>query len=189
MWLRCSVAMPPQATKHSLQKGCRQRQPESTSCSIDQARSRRCRVGSPDGRGAGTDPGRGGGRGLRSRKSTGLVPGHRQVTRWATDDPATRQPSLGRGARQEDPRLRGLGRKRARHLYQWPRDRRRGINSAPLAKIKRAVHKGTSLHVFQAGIQARAIYDRHGFTITETTGGAQYSSASLPNLTPGGDPV
>lgn len=64
-------------------------------------------------------------------------------------------------------------------LYLLPGSRRQGIGSGLLEEVRRhSGPEGLSLHVFQANTGARAFYERHGFTVTETNDG----SANLENL-------
>ncbi|MFV2120120.1 GNAT family N-acetyltransferase [Streptomyces sp. Act-28] len=50
------------------------------------------------------------------------------------------------------------------HLYLRPDVRRRGIGSALLEAVREASPERLSLHVFQRNVDARAFYERHGFT-------------------------
>ncbi|GGP99791.1 GNAT family N-acetyltransferase [Streptomyces roseolilacinus] len=50
------------------------------------------------------------------------------------------------------------------HLYLRPDVRRRGIGSALLEAVREASPEQLSLHVFQRNAEARAFYERHGFT-------------------------
>ncbi|MFC9758517.1 GNAT family N-acetyltransferase [Streptomyces sp. NPDC056921] len=50
------------------------------------------------------------------------------------------------------------------HLYLSPGVRRRGIGSLLLAEVRRLADGELTLYVFQRNTDARAFYERHGFT-------------------------
>ncbi|MEW2180132.1 GNAT family N-acetyltransferase [Streptomyces sp. NPDC005406] len=50
------------------------------------------------------------------------------------------------------------------HLYLRPDMRRRGIGTLLLAKARERSPQGLALHAFQRNADARAFYERHGFT-------------------------
>ncbi|MFC5149862.1 GNAT family N-acetyltransferase [Streptomyces aureoversilis] len=68
------------------------------------------------------------------------------------------------------------------HLYLRPDLRRRGIGTLLLNEVKRHATDGVSLHVFQQNTGARAFYERHGFTVTDTSDGSRNMEA-LPDMT------
>lgn len=51
------------------------------------------------------------------------------------------------------------------HLYVRPDVLRRGVGSRLLAAVRRHAPGGLRLHVFEANVDARAFYARHGFTV------------------------
>ncbi|GGY10909.1 GNAT family N-acetyltransferase [Streptomyces hiroshimensis] len=68
------------------------------------------------------------------------------------------------------------------HLYLRPDLRRRGIGTLLLDAVKRHASGGVSLHVFQQNTGARAFYERHGFTVVDTSDGSRNMEA-LPDMT------
>lgn len=68
------------------------------------------------------------------------------------------------------------------HLYLHPDIRRRGLGSALLATVKEASPKELSLHVFQRNDEARAFYERHGFTAGELNDGSR-NEEKEPDMT------
>ncbi|WP_405722701.1 GNAT family N-acetyltransferase [Streptomyces sp. NBC_01537] len=73
-------------------------------------------------------------------------------------------------------------------LYLLPGARRRGIGTLLLDEVRRHSPGGLSLHVFQANADARAFYERHGFTVTDTNDGSA-NMENLPQLTYGWKPA
>ncbi len=67
-------------------------------------------------------------------------------------------------------------------LYLLPDARRQGIGTLLLDGVKRHSPDGLSLHVFRQNTDARAFYESHGFTVTETNDGSA-NMENLPQLT------
>ncbi|MFD3491986.1 GNAT family N-acetyltransferase [Streptomyces sp. NPDC058690] len=59
------------------------------------------------------------------------------------------------------------------HLYLRPGVRRRGIGSLLLAKAREISPEELTLHVFQRNTDARAFYERHGFTAVDFNDGSR----------------
>ncbi|WP_406425153.1 GNAT family N-acetyltransferase [Streptomyces sp. NBC_01589] len=59
------------------------------------------------------------------------------------------------------------------HLYLRPDVRRRGIGSLLLAKAREISPEELTLHVFQRNTDARAFYERHGFTAVDFNDGSR----------------
>ncbi|MFJ7945706.1 GNAT family N-acetyltransferase [Streptomyces sp. NPDC096354] len=59
------------------------------------------------------------------------------------------------------------------HLYLRPDVRRRGIGSLLLAKAREFSPEELTLHVFQRNTDARAFYERHGFTAVDFNDGSR----------------
>ncbi|MEU3448149.1 GNAT family N-acetyltransferase [Streptomyces thermolilacinus] len=68
------------------------------------------------------------------------------------------------------------------HLYLRPDVRRRGIGSALLDTVRAASPGELSLHVFQRNTDARAFYERHGFTAGAYDDGSR-NEESEPDVT------
>jgi ribosomal protein S18 acetylase RimI-like enzyme len=68
------------------------------------------------------------------------------------------------------------------HLYLRPDARRQGIGTLLLDEVRRHSPDGVSLHVFQQNTEARAFYQRHGFTIVDTSDGDR-NMENLPDMT------
>ncbi|MGW4791634.1 N-acetyltransferase family protein [Nonomuraea sp. NPDC004297] len=68
------------------------------------------------------------------------------------------------------------------HLYLRPDVRRQGIGTLLLDTVRRHSPEGVSLHVFQQNTNARAFYERHGFTVLDTSDGSG-NMESLPDMT------
>jgi ribosomal protein S18 acetylase RimI-like enzyme len=68
------------------------------------------------------------------------------------------------------------------HLYLRPDVRRQGVGTLLLDEVKRNSPDGVSLHVFQQNTDARAFYERHGFTVLDTSDGSRNMEA-LPDMT------
>ncbi|MBB4919460.1 GNAT family N-acetyltransferase [Streptosporangium saharense] len=68
------------------------------------------------------------------------------------------------------------------HLYLRPDVRRRGIGTLLLDEVRRHSPHGLSLHVFQRNAEARAFYERHGFTVLDTDDGRR-NMEKLPDMT------
>jgi ribosomal protein S18 acetylase RimI-like enzyme len=72
-------------------------------------------------------------------------------------------------------------------LYLRPDVLRQGIGTLLLDEIKRHSPDGLSLHVFQQNTDARAFYERHGFTVVDTSDGSR-NMEGLPDMTLGWTP-
>ncbi|KPC84539.1 MULTISPECIES: GNAT family N-acetyltransferase [unclassified Streptomyces] len=68
------------------------------------------------------------------------------------------------------------------HLYLRPDVRRQGIGSLLLDEVRRYSPEGVSLYVFQENTDARAFYERHGFTVLDTNDGDR-NMENLPDMT------
>ncbi|MGW3659969.1 N-acetyltransferase family protein [Streptomyces sp. NPDC005151] len=68
------------------------------------------------------------------------------------------------------------------HLYLRPDVRRRGIGSTLLDAVREASHKELTLHVFQRNSEARAFYEKHGFTAVDFNDGSR-NEESEPDAT------
>lgn len=108
--------------------------------------------------------------------------GHDEVTRWVEDVLLTSRRTwvavrdgqvLGYAALEGD---------MLEHLYLRPEVRRRGIGTLLLDEVRRHSPDGVSLHVFQQNTEARAFYERHGFTVLDTSDG-QGNMERLPDMT------
>ena len=67
------------------------------------------------------------------------------------------------------------------HLYVEPAFHGRGVGSA-LVRLAQAEQDELRLHTFQSNLRARALYERHGFTIEELTDG-QRNEEKMPDVT------
>jgi ribosomal protein S18 acetylase RimI-like enzyme len=67
-------------------------------------------------------------------------------------------------------------------LYLRPDVRRQGIGTLLLDTVRRHSPEGVSLHVFQQNTDARAFYERHGFTVLDTSDGRR-NMENLPDMT------
>ena len=66
--------------------------------------------------------------------------------------------------------------------YLRPDVRRQGIGTLLLDEVRRHSPDGVSLHVFQQNTDARAFYERHGFTVVDTSDGDR-NMENLPDMT------
>jgi ribosomal protein S18 acetylase RimI-like enzyme len=67
------------------------------------------------------------------------------------------------------------------HLYVDPEVHGRGIGGA-LVRLAQSEQDELRLHTFQANLRARALYERHGFTVEELTDG-QRNEEKMPDVT------
>jgi ribosomal protein S18 acetylase RimI-like enzyme len=67
------------------------------------------------------------------------------------------------------------------HLYVDPDVQGRGIGGA-LVRLAQGEQGELRLHTFQANLRARALYERHGFTIEELTDGRR-NEEKMPDVT------
>ncbi|GAA1243910.1 GNAT family N-acetyltransferase [Kitasatospora nipponensis] len=70
------------------------------------------------------------------------------------------------------------------HLYLRPDVRRQGIGTYLLNEAKWHSAGALSLHVFEQNTDARAFYERHGFTVLSVSDGSE-NMEKLPDLTMG----
>jgi ribosomal protein S18 acetylase RimI-like enzyme len=107
---------------------------------------------------------------------------HEQVTRWVRDVllrqcriwVAVRDAEIMGYAALDGDILEGL--------YLRPDVRRQGIGTLLLDEVRRQSPDGVSLHVFQQNTDARAFYERHGFTVFDTSDGDR-NMENLPDMT------
>ena len=107
---------------------------------------------------------------------------HEQVTRWVRDV-LLRQCRTWVAVR--DAEIMGyaaLDGDMLEHLYLRPDVRRQGIGTLLLDEVRRHSPDGVSLHVFQQNTGARAFYERHGFTVFDTSDGDR-NMENLPDMT------
>jgi GNAT superfamily N-acetyltransferase len=107
---------------------------------------------------------------------------HEQVTRWVRDV-LLRQCRTWVAVR--DAEITGyaaLDGDILEHLYLRPDARRQGIGTLLLDEVRRHSPNGVSLHVFQQNTDARAFYERHGFTVFDTSDGDR-NMENLPDMT------
>lgn len=67
-------------------------------------------------------------------------------------------------------------------LYLRPDGLRQGIGTLLLDTVRRHSPEGVSLHVFQQNTDARAFYERRGFTVLDTSDG-RGNMENLPDMT------
>jgi GNAT superfamily N-acetyltransferase len=67
-------------------------------------------------------------------------------------------------------------------LYLRPDVRRQGVGTLLLDEVRRHSPEGLSLMVFEQNTDARAFYERHGFTVLDTNDGSR-NMEKLPDLT------
>ena len=107
---------------------------------------------------------------------------HEQVTRWVRDV-LLRQCRAWVAVR--DAEIMGyaaLDGDMLEDLYLRPDVRRQGIGTLLLDEVRRHSPDGVSLHVFQQNTDARAFYERHGFTVFDTNDGDR-NMENLPDMT------
>lgn len=68
------------------------------------------------------------------------------------------------------------------HLYLRPDVLRQGLGTRLLDVVRQHSPAGLSLHVFQQNTQARAFYERHGFTVFDLNDGER-NMEKLPDMT------
>jgi ribosomal protein S18 acetylase RimI-like enzyme len=68
------------------------------------------------------------------------------------------------------------------HLYLRPDVHRQGIGTLLLNEVRGRSPEGVSLHVFQQNTNARAFYERYGFTVLDTSDGRR-NMENLPDMT------
>jgi GNAT superfamily N-acetyltransferase len=108
--------------------------------------------------------------------------GHDQVTRWVEDVLLT---TCRMWVAERDTEILGyaaLEGDMLEHLYLRPDVRRQGIGTLLLDEVRRHSPDGLSLHVFEQNTEARAFYERHGFTVLDTSDGSR-NMENLPDMT------
>jgi ribosomal protein S18 acetylase RimI-like enzyme len=96
---------------------------------------------------------------------------HEQVTRWIRDVPLRQCRTWVAVRDAEIMGYAALDGDVLEHLYLRPDARRQGIGTLLLDEVRRHSPDGVSLHVFQQNTEARAFYQRHGFTIVDSSDG------------------
>jgi ribosomal protein S18 acetylase RimI-like enzyme len=107
---------------------------------------------------------------------------HEQVTRWV-EEVLLKEGRLWVAVR--DGEILGyaaLAGDMLEHLYLRPDSRRQGIGTLLLDEVRRHRPDGVTLHVFQQNTDARAFYQRHGFTVLDTSDGHR-NMENLPDMT------
>jgi ribosomal protein S18 acetylase RimI-like enzyme len=107
---------------------------------------------------------------------------HEQVTRWALDVLLRQCRTWVAVRRAEVMGYAALDGDMLEHLYLRPDARRQGIGTLLLDEVRRHSPDGVSLHVFQQNTDARAFYQRHGFTVFDTSDGDR-NMENLPDMT------
>ena len=107
---------------------------------------------------------------------------HEQVTRWVRDV-VLRQCRTWVAVRDgEVMGYAALDGDVLEDLYLRPDVRRQGIGTLLLDEVRRHSPDGLSLHVFQQNVDAQAFYQRHGFTVSDTSDGDR-NMENLPDMT------
>lgn len=107
---------------------------------------------------------------------------HEQVTRWVRD---ILLKQCRTWVAERDAEIAGyaaLGGDVLEDLYLRPDVLRQGIGTLLLDEVRRHSPEGVSLHVFQQNTDARAFYERHGFTVLDTSDGDR-NMENLPDMT------
>ncbi|MFH8762454.1 GNAT family N-acetyltransferase [Streptomyces althioticus] len=107
---------------------------------------------------------------------------HEQVSRWVRDVVLRRCRTWVAVRRAEIVGYAALDGDMLDHLYLRPDVRRQGIGTLLLDEVRRHSPEGLVLHVFQQNIGARAFYERHGFTVLDTSDGSR-NMENLPDMT------
>lgn len=107
---------------------------------------------------------------------------HEQVSRWVRDVVLRRCRTWVAVRRAEIVGYAALDGDMLNHLYLRPDVRRQGIGTLLLDEVRRHSPEGVVLHVFQQNIGARAFYERHGFTVLDTSDGSR-NMENLPDMT------
>lgn len=107
---------------------------------------------------------------------------HEQVSRWVRDVVLRRCRTWVAVRRAEIVGYAALDGDMLDHLYLRPDVRRQGIGTLLLDEVRRHSPEGVVLHVFQQNIGARAFYERHGFTVLDTSDGSR-NMENLPDMT------
>ncbi|MEV7406467.1 GNAT family N-acetyltransferase [Streptomyces althioticus] len=107
---------------------------------------------------------------------------HEQVSRWVRDVVLRRCRTWVAVRRAEIVGYAALDGDMLDHLYLRSDVRRQGIGTLLLDEVRRHSPEGLVLHVFQQNVGARAFYERHGFTVLETSDGSR-NMENLPDMT------
>ncbi|WP_329572849.1 GNAT family N-acetyltransferase [Streptomyces sp. NBC_01361] len=107
---------------------------------------------------------------------------HEQVTRWVRDILLKQCRTWVAVRDAEIAGYAALGGDVLEDLYLRPDVRRQGIGTLLLDEVRRHSPEGVSLHVFQQNTDARAFYERHGFTVLDTSDGDR-NMENLPDMT------
>jgi GNAT superfamily N-acetyltransferase len=107
---------------------------------------------------------------------------HEQVTRWVRDVLLKQCRTWVAVRYAEITGYATLDGDMLEHLYLRPDVRRQGIGTLLLNEVRRHSPEGVSLHVFQQNTDARAFYNRHGFTVLDTSDGDR-NMENLPDMT------
>ena len=107
---------------------------------------------------------------------------HEQVTRWVRDVVLRQCRTWVAVRAAEIMGYAALDGDMLEHLYLRPDVRRQGIGTLLLDEVRRYRPDGVSLHVFQQNTDARAFYERHGFTVFDTNDGDR-NMENLPDMT------
>ncbi|MER5753626.1 GNAT family N-acetyltransferase [Streptomyces sp. NPDC002088] len=107
---------------------------------------------------------------------------HEQVTRWVRDVLLKQCRTWVAVRDAEITGYAALDGDMLEHLYLHPDVRRQGIGTLLLNEVRRHSPDGVSLHVFQQNNDARAFYERHGFTVLDTSDGDR-NMENLPDMT------
>ncbi|WP_018348716.1 GNAT family N-acetyltransferase [Longispora albida] len=107
---------------------------------------------------------------------------HEQVTRWVVDVLLGQCRTWVAVRDGEITGYAALDGDMLEHLYLRPGVRRQGIGTLLLDEVRRHSPAGVSLHVFQQNTGARAFYERHGFTVLDTSDGDR-NMENLPDMT------
>jgi ribosomal protein S18 acetylase RimI-like enzyme len=107
---------------------------------------------------------------------------HEEVTRWIRDVVLRRCRTWVAVRGSEIVGYAALDGDMLEDLYLRPDVRRQGIGTLLLDEVRRHSPGGLSLYVFQQNTDARAFYERHGFTVLDTNDGER-NMENLPDLT------
>ncbi|MDH6580709.1 GNAT family N-acetyltransferase [Kitasatospora sp. MAP5-34] len=112
---------------------------------------------------------------------------HEQVTRWAAEVLLEECRTWVAVRGTEVLGYAGLESDVLEYLYLLPDVRRQGVGTLLLDEVKRNSPGGLRLQVFEQNTEARAFYQRHGFTVLATDDGSG-NMENLPDLTLGWAP-
>lgn len=107
---------------------------------------------------------------------------HEQVTGWVQGDLLKRCRTWAAVRDAEVIGYAALEGDMLEDLYLRPDILRQGIGTLLLDEVRRHSPDGVSLRVFQQNTDARAFYERHGFTVLDTNDGDR-NMENLPDMT------